>query len=300
VQFVLSAIESYYGFFFVRDYFSAMRLGGFEKRSLFPLIGLPDPFTVLNFGFSGLLGAHNFWGSQLPFYNLIFYLAYEQTRKRYYLMMMGCVFAAILLNTTRVSTLTILITDLILLIRNARGNKFRLALLTVPLLVSLPFLISSLVQELSFLSSSQTDNLLIRLRIWDLALYYVTEHPASLLFGLGFPTMQTFVLSLTELLGYGRVLSSFENAFFDIVFSYGFVGLSTYLYLLYRIIIFTTPQKGVHFLSLLLAFNILGVSVTLGGILYEFVLPFVTLIFVCLVLAIGNPNDYALHSSSGS
>ncbi len=65
--------------------------------------------------FTGLLGQHNHWGTQLPFYNLIFIYQYyySTTGRLRYLGLLGLVLLAAILNTSRFGILAIIITDIV-------------------------------------------------------------------------------------------------------------------------------------------------------------------------------------------
>lgn len=89
------------------EYYSALELK--ERLQIdFFFNQLNVPFQMT---FSGMLGQHNHWGTQLPFYFLLFGYTYFSTdrKHKYLLVLMGLVGVASLLNTSRFGMISILI-----------------------------------------------------------------------------------------------------------------------------------------------------------------------------------------------
>lgn len=286
IQFALSIYESMNNMYFDNAHNWALTYGysnSVRNRWLLQVVGLD--FNFLNLfahPFSGLLGQQNFWASQLPFYNLIFLYMFYKSRRRYFLFLIFLVLIAVLFNTTRAAIFTIFITDIIYKLFIDRSKKYNYIIILGSIILLCLIIIAYRNSFLSYLS--QSDTLSIRLENYSLLKQFFVTRDFPLL--LGFDLKQLHKIENSYLDGFG-----FESYFFDVLFANGIIGLFLFVFFLVRIVRqarkFTTTNKYFGFLIFL---NIVGVSLTLNGIMQAYTLPFVTLIYIYNVVTDSSYN----------
>ena len=181
------------------------------------------PFKI---PFSGMLGQHNHWGTQLPLYNLLFLLqALARPKERkFFIVLCCCVGFAILFNTSRFGILAVMITSIIVLLRYVqmpKGVKYALVLLPVGLVI---YYLDDIIDALT-LYFSLTDTFTLRWENWSTLWPYVWNRtPFSVLFG---SPDQEIALIRAQL-----DWPDFESLFFQVVFEQGMVVLICFLGLL--------------------------------------------------------------------
>jgi hypothetical protein len=83
---------------------------------------LTIPFKMT---FTGMLGQHNHWGTQLPFFNLTFmwYLFHRRERPWWLSVLPVLTFLAAVLNTSRFGIISILVTDIVFVLLHAKLRR---------------------------------------------------------------------------------------------------------------------------------------------------------------------------------
>jgi hypothetical protein len=284
IQFILSAYESLLNIYFVKEFNWAlhdMYSSSVGRRFILNIFNIDTSFLdVFYHPFSGILGQHNYWAYQLPFYNLIFLIMYHNTKGRYYFFLLVMVFLAILLNTTRAGIIAIAITDLfyILFLRKKNGSKNYTVILLAIIIAAYYFTNISL-NILGYFQ--KTDTITIRVDWYSVFLKHIFSGDFPFISGYG---NSGLVSVMHKLRAY-----NFESAFFQIFYTHGLIAFSIFMALLIGIVLqgrnFSQLNK---YFSYLLVFNIIGVSLTIGGILNYFTFQFVTIIYV--YIAITDPS----------
>ena len=285
-QFAFSTIESYYDFTFVTTDYGNLTPGNidatnkefwtntYNSRSILSLVGIN--FTnYFHFPFTGLLGQWNFWGSQLPFLNIIFIIMYILTKKRFYMFLLVAIIAATILNTTRISLIAIVVTDLIVYYKLSKKNLNKFVFyFFICLAIIAVYGVDVATDVDDFFSHSNT--LVGRSNIYSICMDYLAENPIKILIGHGFDEIE----QIGVLMKMTTKSTSFESQFFAVLFTTGIVGLSYFVYLLVKIFMLTKEFLGLNkLINIILFINILLMSLTLNSIFSIAVLPYIVLIY---------------------
>ncbi len=287
LQFILSAYESMNNIFLVNDYnwaLSGLYVTSLDNRFILKIFDIDTGFLrVFTHPFSGLLGQHNYWAVQLPFYNLIFLIMYHKTKMKYYLFLIILVFIAILLNTTRAGILIILMTDIFyVLYLNKRKifTYYAVSFLTILLLV---YVIPQLAVNF-FQYFQQTDTLTGRIESYSIFYWNIFTGDFPILFGYGSNQVIQIMNNLMEY--------NFESAFFTILYVNGLIGLALFMIFLVKIV---TQGRKFSFInkyfSYLIVFNIVGISLTIQGVLGFYAFQFVALVYIYNVISDPTYNE---------
>ncbi|NQV18414.1 MAG: hypothetical protein HQ534_07725 [Armatimonadetes bacterium] len=286
IQFVLSGYESINNIYLdkVHNWALPTDYASISNRWLLQVIGIEFDFLqYIIHPFSGLLGQHNHWGAQLPFYNLIFLIMYYKTKSKYFLFLLVLVFIAVLLNTTRAAIFTIMATDIFYIIIFAK-KKTRLYHLTISAFIAiLLFYIVDIIQNFS-IYFSKSNTLEGRASYYPIFIEYIFSNKFPIFWGHGLREMGTIGYKLQSLGGASG--GSLESGFFPLVFFNGYIGLFLYLIFLVRIVIQGKKFSRIHrYFSFLIVMNIIGISLTIGGVLTNYAFQFVTLIYIYNVVS---------------
>ncbi len=285
IQFVLSAYESHLGYYIAYqfDWMNSIGFQGLSNRFLLNVISLGIGKSIFGntfiLTFSGLLGQHNYWGTQLPFYNLIFVMVFLRRRKTKGFVLLLLVLLASLLNTSRFGLFAILFTDLAIALLSVKflgddsGRLKVLAMLLLLLLLagSFPFLVEGWSKYF------QNQNTLI-LRTNNYPLFVKTFFLASPVnFFLG-SSRSDITEQISKALGY---TTSFENQILLIAYSYGLIGLGTAVYCFFSLLWQARRYSYAwKIATYLLLFNILAVTVTSNLLFHFSSLPFIVLLYM--------------------
>ena len=208
---------------------------------------------------------------------------YYKTKKNYYLFLIILVFIAILLNTTRVAIFTILITDIIYVLFVKKRKTFSYHLISFSAVFLIAYLFSKLA--VNFLQYfDQTDTITGRIEWYTVFYKHIFTSEFPLFIGYGRNELEQI---MTNLRAY-----NFESAFFSIMYANGIIGLSFFIIFLVKII---TQGRGSSFINkyfnYLIVFNILGVSLTIGGVITFYAFQFVALIYIYNVITDPSYNE---------
>jgi len=287
LQFVLSLIESLFNFYFVEAY-NILNKNFLEEsntyinRFIIPVPLFLNPFNYLHFGLSGLLGQHNYWGMQLPVYNLIFLYAYLRNKERKYFIILMFVLVAQVLNTTRTSLVLIVLSDLLmffyLYVKTSKRSRLLIYIVTILVIIIFSDKIIALLQAIV----TKSDTLTIRLNIYQYAWYYLKVHYQELLIGYDYRAIGNLVIGFLRSAKFTTILRGFENGFFDLVFIYGIAGFTLFLALVYTIVtIFWKNRHGI-LLSIVFILYVIFINMTLTHIFPSFIFPFIILLIVII------------------
>jgi len=280
IQFALSAYESHLGQYIFGDtgwieQTYTMSNQELEDRivlsAVTSTVGLSNYFL---YPFSGLVGQHNYWGTQLPFYNLIFLGMFYKKRNIYTGTLVFLVLPAIVLNSSRFGIAAIVLTDLLF-----AYFLFKKGRIIVTVTLSIVFFY--LLYNFNAFSGGwdeyfeKTDTLSPRITSYQL-LYdrFFSFDIISMIFGLGPNKSGQVVVAIT---GFG----SFESELLALAYTSGLIGLFIF-------VIFLLKQltRNLHFhlypkvVGVLIVLNIIGVSLTTNLVFVASVYPFVTLLYV--------------------
>ena len=226
-------------------------------------------FGNLTLPFSGMLGQHNYWGSELPFINLLFIMAYWSTRRRVYLVLLPLVFFAILMNTSRFGIAAIFVTDIALFLKLNPRRGFTIAAGAITLGLAVLAWLSAAIVSYFF----ATDTLTGRLATWPIFVdFFGNSDFVTYLFGFGPRGAEEMGAILA---GY-----SLENQLLLVLFNYGSVGALAIL--LFVRSFRKTYRRLSSFNRLML--SLIGINVVAVSILSDLVFHYSTLLFVVLLL----------------
>lgn len=286
-QFVLSAYESMRGEYFgaamtTGDEYSIQGLD-FQRRLVFSLftqdLGI---LGDLKLPFSGLVGQHNYWGTQLPFYNLLFLYQYHVTGKRTWLFLNVTIVVAVLLNTTRFAIGAVLITDLFFLVWDIRAKRWARRLLAVAMVIGFAFVWTVrdyLIQawEAYF---ELTDTITVRSEIYQRTQdYFWSQDLPSMIVGNGTKRIGALARVLSPDVG------SFESLFFQLLMLSGVIGVVLVIILLIAGLKDSSRLSNIDKLTLrLLVLNMVLVSVTSNLVFAFFVFSIVTLLYLYVMM----------------
>ena len=203
---------------------SQIQSGNIAQRDFLYIFGVSFRDVGLKKVFLGLLDQHNFFGSMLVFYNLMFLICFHQTGKKIYIIFSGIVLLAVLANTTRFAIISILISDLLIMLNRSKRNKIFVG---ATLLFSLPLLIANLYQSFKeyFL---YTNTIASRLDLWQFIIAETIDHMNILELIFGVDINDFLLIAFTH---HGGL--SYENAFLWLFMLTGSFGLAIFVYVFY-------------------------------------------------------------------
>ena len=281
IQFLFSFFESYTGIF-LREYgiLTEKNLGyitpNTQNRYLLSIINLN---IGLKFPVGGLLGTHNYWGAQLPFYNIIFLCMYHKKKNIYYLFLLILVFSASILNTSRFAISAILLTDSIYYLKFVQiRRKFirNTIIFVIFIIILLNFYVLLSVFSIYFSKSNTLSG-----RIRDQYLWITFFGKNIFNFIIGFGPNSSEVMSRISYTGAVN-----ESLFFIILYKYGIIGFSIFIWFILKMI-----RQGKSFfvfnkyISYFIVLNIILISLTVNNLFDIWVYPFVTILFIYNVLS---------------
>lgn len=290
-QFCISAYEASLGYYIAAQAewlnsgtYTVTLSNRFLLNVLSPNIGGLMFGNVFFHPLSGLLGQHNYWGTQLPFYNLIFLLMYLQKGERKYLVLLFFVCLAILLNTSRFGIAAILLTYLVTAIYIVKFSKFKRMLVVAISGLSLALLIifSPILLERASQYFKSQDTLTYRLtRYPALAKTFTLSSIVSVLLG-------NSTSEVSDLISKSRVVNtSLEAQVLSTLYNQGVIGLGISIFCL--VIFFVQVRKMPKFWRLagyLLLLNIFCVSLISDLVFHYSSLVFVTLLYVYILIGL--------------
>lgn len=266
------------------DYYTSQTM---SRRLIFNVFGIDLASALsLKVAFSGLLGQHNYWGTQLPFYNLIFWTQYFKNRERRYLLLLSLVLLASILNTSRFGIFAILATDIFLLNKFVVNKKHFLKISCLLLFISVLASYGDILSIRSKEYFDTTNTLYGRIINYKLFLGNLFNRDIyEILFGSGTLGVERFMI---RALGH---ITSFESQFFATLIGSGLTGLGFLIYFLAKIVkqSFGFPSINKE-LGILLVFNFVMVSLISNLAIHYSTYAFVTLIYV--YIAISHPTAF--------
>ena len=237
VQFILSYYESVTGRIIAQGYdwlneSNYFQFAKMSNRLIFNIIGINiADYLSLKIPFSGLLGQHNYWGTQLPFYNLIFWSQYFTCKKRIFLGLLLLVLLSAIFNTSRFGIFAILVTDIFLLNKFVVNKKHFLKISYSILFIAV---FAHYWSVLSIRSKEYFDTInTLHARIINYKLFsdkLFDRDTYEILFGSGALGVERFMI---HVLGY---VTSFESQFFATMLGNGLIGLGLLIYFLFKIV----------------------------------------------------------------
>lgn len=243
---------------------------------------LKIPFSMV---YSGMLGQHNHWGTQLPFYNLIFlFQFYKQKKKKYYFILLILVFLAAIFNTSRFAIIAITITTSFFIYKYLKIPRIMKKSLIGLIIIIIAFLFGIILDNLLFYIS-MTDTFTGRLEVWNFLWPAIWDRGIlAILIG----STQKEIFEITKLL----MLPDFENLAYEIVFKNGLIGFFFFLFVLSKIWAVANNYSSVtkHFFRFLVI-NVILVSLWSNVFFRYSSYVFFTIILVRLSYEGLNRND---------
>jgi len=286
-QFFLSFYESFTGRIIAQGYDWLNEATGYynplitSKRLILNIIGIDIANALsLNMPFSGLLGQHNYWGTQLPFYNLIFWTSYFSGRRNIYFLLLLFVLLASVFNTSRFGIAAILVTDIFLLAKFVVNKKY---FLKIGCLLLLILTITSYWDILSIRAVGyfeSTDTLSGRVVNY---LFFISNlldrEIIEIILGSGPLGTNRFMV---RTLG---IPTSFESEFLGTLITYGFIGFGFLIYFFAIILIYSFRLPMINKeLSLMLFFCMIMVS-AISNLLFDYAsYAFVTIMYAYIII----------------
>jgi hypothetical protein len=289
VQFIFSAYESYHGVI-LTERFEGANIGDrfystkMSSRLILNLFGF-DIAELLPFQipFSGMMGAHNRWGTQLPFYNLLFWCQYLTKRNRLWYIPIGLTLLATFFNTSRFGIAAVLVTDIFIFyhfILSTKGVRL-LGIFSGILLLAIVASFFGASAEAYYVDNNTLSDRIYKFGyVWT---YIFDRDIVEIALGSGAFGTQALQLKL-----FGETLS-FENQFQDTLMVHGIFGL-----LLVGWILTSFMQKAWnrrdhdYYIGVLI-----GVNVILVSIPYTHIFNYACYAIVPLVMAHLDPSLYA-------
>lgn len=280
IQFVLSIYESSIGHYIGviwEDPNGVQLYSGWENRIVLNMLGNFTGGLTSSFHFplSGLLGQHNYWGSQLPFYNLICLIVYHETKEKKFLFGLITIFIAVIFNTSRFGLAGIIVTDLFYVAYYFSFVRKYILLFFSILIIIILYTLADIISLWENYQALQPDTLQYRVNNYsEFWKHLVDLHIGDYIFGIGLKDSPKYYEKIMGFPG------NFESSILMSFFQYGIIGLSLLMYLWKKIFNYAMRFKNRFNPFIFLLFvNIIAVSITVNGISYYFVLPFVALIF---------------------
>lgn len=293
VQLVFSIYESlYFSNFLVNsydwntanktlEYFPALELSDrLQIDFFFNQLNIPFQMT-----FSGMLGQHNHWGTQLPFYFLLFGYTYFATERKYkyFLILMGFITISSLLNTSRFGMIAIFVNAVFFFfILSTYSKNFKRFVGIVALLV-LFYYLNVLIENI-IIYIALTDTFSSRLDTWDVLGSIAFDRTLlSTLIGSPFKELQLISQKLDwvdyENLGFTLI---FERGLPYAILFVGFLGL-----ILKKAGNLNQPEK---LMAWLLVTNIVIVSLW-SNVLFRFTSFGLVAVLLCIAFLPTEGND---------
>ncbi len=193
------------------EYFSALQLTDrLQIDFFFSQLNIPFQMT-----FSGMLGQHNHWGTQLPFYFLLFGYTYFATGKKYgyLLVLMVLVAIASLLNTSRFGMISIMVNGIFFFFILSAYSKNIKRLVGFFALAVLLYYLDVIIENIT-LYIALTDTFSARVDTWEVLGSIVFDRNVfSTLFGSPFKELQ----AISQMLDW----EDYENLGFTLMFERG-------------------------------------------------------------------------------
>jgi hypothetical protein len=277
IQLIGSFYESYVGNYLAFGEFSEIKdYANWQSRLIVSeSLSFFNPFNF-SFPLSGFLGQHNYWGGQLPFYNLLVLKLLADSRKQKYNIIVALILLAAFLNTSRFAIVAILITDILFYVKIYKKNYFLNGLI----LISLLLFIYILPKVITILSDNfyRADTFSYRVNNYSAITTFIYQIPIQkIIIGFGLENLDKTYLLFMGFIG------NFESEILIDFVAYGIVGLLIlFVFWLKLFLQFIEFSKNKIF-GFLLLLNIILVSITVNGISYHFIAPFVTLFYIYIV-----------------
>ena len=290
-QLVVSWYESSLGYFLaggseLNDTFDQSVGLGFEGRVLMRMFPGDIPLlSGLKLPFSGLLGQHNFWGTQLPMYNLLFLLWHRRRRSRLLQTCLVLTPIAAILNTSRFGIGAILATDLFYMLWINKSLRLVLLCLTVSIG---PFVIINFESLLASWTYYFTHSDTLTGRVWSYSMsldVYSSQDMLNILIGAG-------SLGIHDLVNLSSGWGSFENEFIARLMTFGVAGLLWFIAFLCVL-----AAKAIHLkgesrqFAVLLVLNVILVSVTSNLVFVYSSFVIVTLVYYTLYFTVEDTGE---------
>ncbi len=234
--------------------------------------------TIFRHPFSGLIGQHNYLGTQLPFYNLIFLIRYLQKREGKYLVLLILALLAVVLNTSRFGLVAFLLTYLGIALFTIKlsGNKGAVIIALSTLFLSFIVLMLPLLVE-GWMHYFQYQNTLA----FRLARYPAFVRTFSLSRSVSI-FLGNSVSEVSDLIIRSQVgIKSFENQLLSTLYNYGLVGLVVSIFWLIALFkqFLRLPRIWKN-IGYMLIINMIAVSL-ISDLLFRYsIFPFVTLLYI--------------------
>ncbi|MBM3703115.1 MAG: hypothetical protein FJW63_09080, partial [Actinobacteria bacterium] len=199
--------------------------GGIRGRDPLAIFGL-DQNAIFGFKlpFTGMIGQHNAFGNMLVFYNIIFLSQFVRNGSKYYLFLLATNIFAVIGNTTRVAIMSVLVSDIIVLIRSLKPKIVRDILSVLLSLFFIYFIIG--IQSLAETYFPGSNSLISRFDRW-VYLWEKVILPMDLLqLAIG---LNSFDIQYIGFDFIGRTMGSYENQFYQLTIFSGFIGLFLFL-----------------------------------------------------------------------
>lgn len=226
-------------------------------------------FGGMTLPFSGMLGQHNYWGTQLPFINLLFALRYMETKERYFLFLLALVLFSIVMNTSRFGLGAILLTDILLLRMSYPRYRMEINFL-IALLVGLAFFYMFGKHDNDVEQYQNVSTILFRVVIWASLINLISNFSfVNFLFGIDFAQLQD------------AVSLSLENQFFYLIFYWGLLGVLSVVILVYSM---RPIYKRMHPLYKMVL-QLVGVNAVLVSVLANQLFDYSTVTLIMLLLS---------------
>ncbi len=281
IQFVLSIYESSIGHYIGviwEDPDGVQLYSGWENRVVLNVLGNFTAGITSSFQFplSGLLGQHNNWGAQLPFYNLIILMLYHETKEKKFIVGLIAIVAAIVFNTSRFGFAGIAATDIFYLGYYFPPIRKYIIILSSIVIAVIIYTLNDIITLWENYQALQPDTLQYRVNNYSEFWKHLGDlHIGDFLFGIGLKDSPKYYEKIMGFPG------NFESSILMSFFQYGIIGLLLLMYLWKKIFNYAVRFKNRFNPFIFLLFvNIISVSITVNGISYYFVLPFVVLIFI--------------------
>jgi len=211
------------------------------------------PFNIT---FNGILGQHNHWGTQLPFYFLLFgYLYYlSDKRKKRFLFLMLLVSISSVLNTSRFAIFAIFLTGIVFFLIFSSFSSWLKTIIFFTIL----FLILIFINDIFYTINtyiSKTDTFSDRIEVWAVLENFIfVRGIISLLLGSTFYSI--------HLMRQYLIWADFENLGFTLIFYSGIPFTILFISFLGNILHnVKLLEKKEKVLGWLLVFNIIMVSI---------------------------------------
>lgn len=241
-------------------------------------------FSGLTVPFSGMLGQHNYWGTQLPFLNLLFAIRYLETKDRTFLILLVLVLFSIVMNTSRFGLGAILLTDIILIRMSYPRYRLKINFFMALFMGLVFFYLLGKYDDDEM--QYQTSTLFFRLDIWANLINLISNFSfVDYLFGINPEQLKA------------AVTFSLENQFFYLIFYWGVFGILFIVLLIYsmRPIYMRLPHLY-KVMLLLVGVNAVFVS-ALANQLFEYsTITLVMLLLSYLIWRSGQSRENCIRS----